>query len=107
MTELHKPWSQIAEEEGVDAEIIAWFKTREEEAPKIDPETAEVEWTYGRVLDPYDVIGIPRGCDCVGREYFARRPGGDIWVNFSDLPEATREALWNRHKRNLAFPARF
>ena len=41
----------------------------------------------------------------MGREYFARAPGSDIWVLFDDLPEATRTALWDRHKQKLAFPA--
>jgi hypothetical protein len=28
-----------------------------------------------------------------------------VWVHFSDLPEATRDALWKKHRRKLAFPA--
>jgi uncharacterized protein DUF3631 len=104
-SKFHKPWSQIAEENGADAETIAWLKAREDEAPKIDPKTAEVDWSYGQVLDPYGAIGVPEDCSCVGREYFARRPGSDVWVHFDDLPDATREALWNRNRRKLAFPA--
>jgi hypothetical protein len=38
-------------------------------------------------------------------EYFARSPGSDIWVEFGDLADDTRERLWARHSRKLAFPA--
>ena len=83
-----------------------WLASRKEEGLKIDPATAEVEWTYTQVLDPYGVYpDLPEDCRCVGRAYFARRPGSDIWVEFDDLPERTRHALWNRHKSKLAFPA--
>lgn len=41
----------------------------------------------------------------VGREYFARAPRSDIWVEFGDLPDETRERLWNRHNANLMFPS--
>ena len=62
---------------------------------QIDPETAEVDWAYRETLDPYgDGIDLPeeyRGH--VGRAYFARSPGSDIWIAFCDLPEATRNAL--------------
>jgi hypothetical protein len=61
---------------------------------QIDPETAEVEWTYAQ--EEYQQVG---------REYFARSPGSDVWVWFGDLPEATRDALWKKHKSHLAFPA--
>jgi hypothetical protein len=74
---------------------------------KIDPETAAVDWIYAQTLDPYGVYtDLPEECWQVGREYFARSPGSDIWVWFGDLPEATRDALWEKHKRKLAFPAR-
>jgi hypothetical protein len=77
-----------------------WLALRKEAALKIDPETAEVEWTcYVQTLDPYGVESQ------VGREYFARSPGSDIWVWFGDLPDATRDALWEKHKSRLAFPA--
>ena len=41
----------------------------------------------------------------VGREYFARAPRSDIWVEFGDLPDETRDRLWNRHNANLMFPS--
>ena len=73
---------------------------------QIDPATAEVMWEYGLTLDPYGVWeNIPEEYQQVGREYFARAPGTDVWVNFGDLPEATRDTLWNKHSSKLAFPA--
>ena len=74
-----KTWAETARKNGLDAATIAWLQIRAEEAQLIDPE----------------------------REYWARRPGSDIWVSFDDLPDAIEEALWDRHKRNLAFPAGF
>jgi hypothetical protein len=41
----------------------------------------------------------------IGREYFARSPGTDIWVLFRDLPQQTRDALWDLHADRLEFPA--
>ena len=72
----------------------------------IDPETAEVDWIYAQALDPYgNHPNLPEELQQVGREYFARSPGSDVWILFYDLPEATRDALWKKHKRALAFPA--
>jgi len=71
----------------------------------IDPETAEVEWTYARTFDPYgDGIDLPGEYQAVGRAYFAHSPGG-VWIEFRDLPEATQTILWEKHKSKLAFPA--
>jgi hypothetical protein len=89
-------------------EIERWLAIRKEEALKIDPETAEVDWSYEQTLDPYGVLDeweLPEEFHQVGREYFARAPGSDIWVEFGDLPRETRDKLWNRHRRKLAFPA--
>jgi hypothetical protein len=73
---------------------------------QIDPESAEVEWTYAQTLDPYgDGLDLPEEYQQVGREYFARSPGSNVWVCFNDLPDATRHALWEKHKSKLAFPA--
>jgi hypothetical protein len=72
----------------------------------IDPETAEVVWWYEYTLDPYgDCSDLPEECRQVGREYFARSPGSDVWIWFGDLPEATASNLWEKHKSKLAFPA--
>jgi hypothetical protein len=64
---------------------------------QIDPENAEVCWWFGQVVDPYGVRpDLPPECDCVGRLYFARNPENSVWVEFGDLPDATRKALWNK-----------
>ena len=86
--------------------VEQWLAIRKEAALKIDPETAEVDWIYAQTLDPYGVLpDLPEEYQQTGREYFARSPGSDVWVHFHDLPEATRAALWGKHKRKLAFPA--
>jgi hypothetical protein len=90
------------------ADMERWLAIRKEEGLRIDPETAEVDWSYAQTLDPYGVMDeweLPKEFHQVGREYFARAPGSKIWVEFGDLPDETREKLWNRHRRNLAFPA--
>jgi len=48
---------------------------------------------------------MPEECLQVGREYFARAPGSDIWVSFYDLPDSTRDRLWKKHSSRLALPA--
>jgi hypothetical protein len=64
---------------------------------QIDPETAELYWTYAQTLDPYgDLPNLPEEHWEVGREYFARSPGSDVWIWFGDLPEATCHALWKK-----------
>jgi hypothetical protein len=90
------------------AEIEGWLAIRKKAGLKIDPETAEVDWSYAQTLDPYGVKDeweLPEEFHQVGREYFARAPGSDIWVEFGDLPRETRDKLWKRHSRELAFPA--
>jgi hypothetical protein len=86
-------------------ELGQWLAIRKEEGLKIDPETAEVEWWYANVGDPYDVGLVPKEDWCIGRASFARSPKRDIWVSFHDLPEATEKALWEKHRSKLAFPA--
>jgi hypothetical protein len=87
-------------------EIEEWLAVRRLEALKIDPETAEADWCYGYVMDPYDVDpDLPEELQQVGRVYFARRPGGDVWVWFGDLPDDTHKKLWEKYRRKLAFPA--
>jgi hypothetical protein len=82
------------------AEIEQWLAVRKKEGLKIDPETAEVDWSYAQTLDPYGVDpDLPDEYVCVGREYFARSPGSDIWVSFHDLPDATRKRLRAKHGR--------
>jgi hypothetical protein len=86
-----------------DEEREQWLKIRKEAGLHIDPATAEVFWTYAQTLDPYGVY--PEVEECVGREYFARAPGSDIWVLFDDIPRQTRDALWSRYSSILAFPS--
>jgi hypothetical protein len=63
----------------------------------IDPSTAEFDWNYAKTLDPYgDRLPLLPELEQVGREYFARAPDSDIWVNFGDLPDVTRDAIWKR-----------
>ena len=67
---------------------------RQAEAKQIDPETAEIDWDWGQILDPYGLDpDLPDECCQVGRIYFARRPGSEIWVCFYDLPTAVGKAL--------------
>jgi hypothetical protein len=90
------------------AEDEQWLATRKEAGLTIDPETAEVLWIYADTEDPYYVFDeweLPEEFIQVGREYFARSPGSDIWVHFDDLPNTVRKELWGKHHSELAFPA--
>ena len=70
----------------------------------IDPKTAEVEWIYAQTLDPYgDDPSLPKEYRQVGREYFARSPGSDVWIWVGDLPEATRDALRKKGRVRACF----
>ena len=75
---------------------------RREAALQIDPETAEVMWTYANLADPYGIY--PDGEECIGRVYFARPAGSDVWVDFGDLPDATVKALRKKQEFRRAFP---
>ena len=91
---------------GVTISMESWLAWRRAAGRHIDPATAEVTWWYAQTLDPYGVCpDLPEEYRQVGREYFARSPGDDLWISFCDLPEATRETLWEKHSSNLAFPA--
>ena len=85
--------------------VEQWLAIRKEAALRIDPATAEVEWAYGYVMDPYDVYELSEEEKCVGRVYFARSPGSDVWVSFHDLAKPIVEALWDKHSSKLMFPA--
>lgn len=79
---------------------------REAAGLAIDAKTAAVMWWHAQTLDPYgDYPSVPDECDQVGREYFARAPGSEVWINFRDLPQATRDALWAKYQSKLMFPA--
>lgn len=96
-----------SQEKTVDGlSIEKWLQNLKEEGLKIDPDTAEVEWCYALTLDPYGVHqDLPQEYQQIGRKYFARSPGSENWIWFGDLPLATSERLWDRHKSKLAFPA--
>jgi hypothetical protein len=94
------------EERHVTIRNDLWLALLKIAGQQIDPDTAEVFWTYGLTLDPYGVYpDLPEEYQQVGREYFARAPGTKVWVSFHDLPQGTRDRLWARHSRKLAFPA--
>jgi hypothetical protein len=86
-------------------EIQKYLADRKREAVTIDPNTAEVTWSYEETLDPYGVHDLPAELRQVGREYFARHPGSEIWVWFGDLPYVVSRKLLELHERKLAFPA--
>jgi hypothetical protein len=73
-----------------------WLTVRKEEALKIDPEMAEVFWEHGSVRDPYGLSDLTYEEDNIGRNYFARTPGNDVWVWLGDLPDAACDRLWAR-----------
>jgi hypothetical protein len=73
-----------------------WLAIRKEAALKIDPETAEVFCKWGQVLDPYGIWDLTEEEKCIGRNYFARSRGGEVWTSFDDLPDAVRVRLWAR-----------
>jgi hypothetical protein len=74
------------------SEVEKWLQIRKDEALKIDPATAEMTWDYADVCDPYGVNPCP-GQACIGREWFVRSPGSDVWVWWGDLPEEVQNAL--------------
>jgi hypothetical protein len=79
--------------EEAEMTVEQWLASRKEAGLKIDPETAEVDWTYGLTLDPYGVLPeLPEEYRQTGREYFARSPESDVWSTFMTSPRrlATR-----------------
>ena len=73
----------------------------------IDPATAETTFWWADHNDPYCILDREMYHEGQsGREQFARNPGASNydWVDFYDLPEATRKALWERDRHKLVFP---
>ena len=63
----------------------------------IDPATAEICRVYGNTCDPYDIAwNDPDQEDWPGGNYFARAPGSDVWVSFSDFSKSASAELWDR-----------
>ena len=84
-------------------EYKAEIERRRQIGLTIDPATAETMFWFADINDPYDILDEEHHDGQFGRERFARNPGG-VWVDFNDLPEATREALWQRDGHKLVFP---
>jgi hypothetical protein len=82
----------------------AWKGWRKAAGLHVDPETAEVCWDCVPVGDPYG-LRPPSAADLdsVGPMYFARSSESSKWIEFNDLPEATRKALYKKHHSQLAF----
>ena len=54
-----------------------------------------MHWT--QVTDPYEVYEeTPAESYCVGRTYFFRNIGSEIWVAETDIPNEIRQKLWLR-----------
>jgi len=93
------------EKTSAERELEEWLAIRKEAGLKIDPKTAEVFCCYALTLDPYGVHPeLPEEYRQVERTYFARSPGSDIWVEFGDLPQATVDALCERHSGKTTAP---
>jgi hypothetical protein len=74
----------------------AWLLERRR-AGLLDPETAEVDWSYRQIMDPYGLdLDLPEELQQIGRQYFARRPGSKIWVEYGDLLSDVRLKLAER-----------
>ena len=84
-------------------EYKAEVKRRRQIGTTIDPTTAETIFWFADMNDPYDILDEEYHEGQWGREQFARNPGGP-WVDFDDLPDVTREALWQRDGHKLVFP---
>ena len=103
---LHEAFLDTPIHDGSGLTIRQWLQIRKDEAMRIVPETAEVDWSYVLDFDPYGIgLKLSPEESQVGRGYFARNQGSDIWVLFRDLPEETRRRLWDMHSSELAFPA--
>jgi hypothetical protein len=73
-----------------ESDVEQWLAIRKEAVSRLI--RLKIERRYAQTLDPYGVYpDLPEECQQVGREYFARSPGSDIWVHFPDLPEETRD----------------
>ena len=89
------------------AEDEQWLAIRKEAGLKIDPETAQVAQDWGDESDPYSVYDeweLPEDFRCYGRLYWARSPGSDVWVHFSDLPDDVEEKIWANIAPGLISP---
>jgi hypothetical protein len=89
-----------------EAERENFREVRRQAGLLMNPSTAEVTWWYVQDMDPYGIDPeLPEQYHCISRGYFARAPKSDIWVCFDDLPKSSHDALWEKHKHRIAFPA--
>jgi hypothetical protein len=92
----------------VTLSLEEWKAWRRAAGLHIDPETAEISWDYQQLGDPYRVHPeLAADLDSAGPTYFARSPGTSVWIEFGDLPETTRDELWRKYKKRLAFQVAF
>ena len=75
---------------------------------KIDPETAEVDWTYEQTFQNFGVLDdqeLQKNFIKSGVSIGRVPKEANVWIHFSDLPEGIREAIWAKHRSRIAFPA--
>jgi hypothetical protein len=84
-------------------DVKEFIAVRKAEGLRIDPSTAEIFSEYALTLDPYGIYDLPEEYHQhqIERTYFARAPASDIWVEFGDLPENTRNAFWEAQRLGL------
>jgi hypothetical protein len=71
---------------------------RKEVGRHIDPDTAEAIRHHANIFDPYyDFPNLPEEYHSVDKECFARAPGSEIWIHFSDLPEGIAQKIYDRY----------
>jgi hypothetical protein len=64
-----------------------WLAIRSEAVRQINPETAEVEWEYGQILDPYGIDPeLPEERRQVGRNYSLDPPEATHGFPFTIYP---------------------
>ena len=96
--ELNAALERLAAQKN-EPRVKEWLATRKKAGEDLDPEkTAEVMWIHAQTLDPYGVCReMPGELNSVGREWFARAVGSDIWgISYDDLPRAVVERLEQR-----------
>lgn len=91
------PTLSYAEDPDDEDRVAKWWAA----GLQIDPATAEIESSnFMQVSDPDGIdVDVPMTYFNVWEVYFARSPGSPAWVCFCYLPEATRDALWERLKK--------
>jgi hypothetical protein len=87
--------THISEVSTVTIRWEVWKELVELAGRQIDPATADVICDVADMFDPY---GLFPGNENAypDRLYFARSPATNFWIEFRDLPEATRVALEHR-----------